>query len=166
MHLLDDFLTIDDPRDDGFRTMALLTHVFHVLGIPLAAHKCLGPVTKLEYLGIILDTANMEARLPHDKQARISNMLTSFLAKRTSTKRELLSLLGHLVFASRVIVPGRTFMSRLFEAARKVRESAHVPDHLLQVLRRWHSDSYKRYIRTPESAIRSAQQNMADHSCI
>jgi hypothetical protein len=64
----------------------------------------------------------METRLPLDKLARISGLLAEFGDRRTCTKRELLGLLGHLVFASRVIIPGRTFMSRLFEAAKKVKK--------------------------------------------
>ena len=120
LHLLDDFLTIDSPSEEPLRTMSLLSHIFNSLGVPLAQHKTAGPAHVLEYLGITLDTEKMEARLPQDKQARIFMLLKDFLSKRYCSKKELLSLLGHLVFASRVILPGRSFMSRLFEAAKKV----------------------------------------------
>lgn len=66
LHLLDDFLTIDKPDSIGERTMALLLHMFHRLNIPLAQHKTQGPTTMLEYLGIVLDTDKMEARLPRE----------------------------------------------------------------------------------------------------
>jgi hypothetical protein len=43
--------------------------------------------------------------------------------------------------------------------------AAHIEDHLIKVLGRWSSDSYCRYIRTPSSAIRHAQQALtADFS--
>lgn len=122
LHLLDDFLTIDHPDSEPDRTMALLSHIFNILGMPLAHHKTVGPVTELEYLGIILDTRKMEARLPLDKMKRIADMLGWFSHQRTCVKRELLSLIGHLVFASRVVKPGRTFISRLIEATKKVKE--------------------------------------------
>ena len=125
LHLLDDFIAIDHPNSEPLRTMALLTHIFRILGIPLSNEKTTGPTQTIQYLGIILDTIAMEARLPLDKLARISHLLADFSGKRTCTKRNLLSLLGHLVYASRVIIPGRTFMSRLFEAAKKVKKLDH-----------------------------------------
>ncbi len=65
-HLLDDFLTIDSPGDTC-QTMQILLFVFNKLGVPLSPTKTLGPVTELEYLGIILDSEKMEARLPLEK---------------------------------------------------------------------------------------------------
>jgi len=125
LHLLDDFLTIEHPDSDPDRNMALLSHIFNKLGVPLANHKTVGPVNRLEYLGIILDTCKMEACLPLDKKERIVDLLNQFTQKRTCLKRELLSLIGHLVFASRVVIPGRTFISRLIEASKKVKHLHH-----------------------------------------
>ena len=51
----------------------------------------------------------MEARLPLVKVQRIQGILQEFNVKKSCNKRELLSLLGHLNFASRVVRPGRTF---------------------------------------------------------
>jgi hypothetical protein len=71
LHLLDDFLTIDPPGDEGIRTMAILTLVFKKLGVPISAKKTVGPCTELEYLGIVLDSERMEARIPLEKIERI-----------------------------------------------------------------------------------------------
>ena len=125
LHLLDDFLTIDSPEFLADRTMALLLMLFKTLNIPLASHKTIGPTTCLEYLGIILDSTSLEARLPVNKVHRINNILVSFLDKKSCTKRELLSLLGHLNFASRVIRPGRSFVSHLIFLSTKVKELHH-----------------------------------------
>jgi hypothetical protein len=121
LHLLDDFLALDRPNFEPMRTMAIMTHIFNSLRIPLAAHKTRGPTRELEFLGIILDSARMEARLPDNKKSRIMILIDTFLGKRTCIKRELLSLIGHLVFASRVILPGRTFISRLIESSKRVK---------------------------------------------
>lgn len=115
LHLLDDFLTIDPPWFDADITMRALMSLFSNLNIPLAAAKTVGPTTCLEYLGIILDTILMQARLPPDKLAHLVLLLESFMQKSSCTKRELQSLLGHLNFACRTIVPGRSFISRLLE---------------------------------------------------
>lgn len=122
LHLLDDFLTIDPPDFDAERTMALMTMIFKRLNVPISASKTMGPLTCIEYLGIILDTDKLEARLPQVKVDRICNFINSILEKSTCTKRELLQLLGHLNFASRVVVPGRSFVSYLIKLSTKVKE--------------------------------------------
>jgi len=122
LHLLDDFLTIDHPDDDGERTMALMMTIFKRLNIPIAKHKTLGPVTCLEYLGIILDSEKMEARLPTVKVERICDFIHKLLNKSSCTKRELLQLLGHFNFASRVILPGRSVVSYLIDLSTTVKE--------------------------------------------
>lgn len=125
LHLLDDFLTIDPPKYDAIRTMALLTLITNRLRVERSLPKTVGPSTDLEYLGIIVDTFAMECRLPQDKLQRLIAMIRDFLGKSKCTQQSLLSLLGHLAFAARVIPPGRTFMSRLFRAAYSVKRLHH-----------------------------------------
>ena len=72
-----------------------------------------------------MDSNKLEARLPLNKVERINEILLSFLGKKSCTKRELLSLLGHLNFASRVIRPGRSFVSHLIHLSTKAKELHH-----------------------------------------
>ena len=123
--LLDDFLTISVLHEDGLRCMSLLTMIFRRLGLPLSPHKTMGPYQCIEYLGIILDTILMEARLPQDKVQRIADIIGSVSNRRKITKRQLLSLLGHLTFAMRIIQPGRSFVSYLLGLAHSVKELHH-----------------------------------------
>lgn len=125
LHLLDDFLSIDKPSSDGDHYMALLTLVFNRLGVPIAPHKTVGPAHSLEYLGIILDSRQMLAILPQNKVDRLCSLIQSFLVKRTCTQREAMSLLGHLCFACKVVVPGRSFISRIIEAIKSVGQLHH-----------------------------------------
>ena len=141
-HLLDDFLTIDTPdMCAGQRTMALLTMLFSRLNVPLAKHKCIGPADCLEYLGIILDSKNMVARLPMDKVQRIIKFIETLLGKSNCTKKELLQLLGHLNLTSRVILPGRSFVSYLISLSATVSNLHHhvyLDRHCQQDLLKWH----------------------------
>ena len=105
--------------------MEILYSIFDRLHIPMAKHKTVGPVTVIEYLGIILDSNLMEARLPTDKLERITSYLNDFLTKKSCTKRELLQLLGHLNFASRVVIPGRSFVSHLIALSTTVKSLHH-----------------------------------------
>ena len=71
-HILDDFLILEpsapslphaQPCQESLTSMLL---TFKNLGIPIAADKTQGPCTVLEFMGIILDSERMEARLPPD----------------------------------------------------------------------------------------------------
>lgn len=125
LHLLDDFLTIDKPDDCGERTMTVVKSIFHRLNIPLSAKKTIGPACIVEYLGIILDTELMQARLPQEKVTRMTDFLVKVCNSKTCTKLELLQLLGHLNFASRVILQGRSFVSYLITLSTTVKQLHH-----------------------------------------
>ncbi len=125
LHLLDDFLTIDSSEQEGQATMAKLLNMFQRLAIPLALHKTTGPVKCLEYLGVILDTDNMQARLPTEKVERIVELMASLQNRRKVTKRELLCIIGHLNFAMQIIKPGRAFISYLLQLAHSVKQLHH-----------------------------------------
>ena len=56
---------------------------------------------------------------------KILNFIKELLARRSCTKRELLQLLGHMNFASRVILADRDFVSYLLSLASSVSELHH-----------------------------------------
>lgn len=92
------------------------------LGVPLALEKVEGPATCLTFLGITLDTQKMEIRLPEDKLARLRTEVSSWLQKKSATKRQILSLVGMLQHATKVVRHGRTFVTRMYRTAAKVKE--------------------------------------------
>lgn len=80
----------------------------------------------ITFLGIILDTAKMELRLPKDKLEALMALLGNWdVKKRTTTKRELLSLIGKLSFAAKVVPPGRIFLRRLIDLSTSVKKLHH-----------------------------------------
>ena len=125
LHLLDDFLVVERPEGNAKDTMKTVLNMFALLGVPLSKKKTIGPSTNLEFLGIHLDSINMEARLPSEKIIRIRDIIDSFKCRSSCTKRELLSLLGHLNFACRIILPGRSFVSRLITLSTTVKKLHH-----------------------------------------
>ena len=90
------------------------------LGVPIAVDKTEGPSTRLVYLGIEIDTVNMCVRLPLDKLNKLKNMLKTWAGKKKCTKQELLSLIGSLSFACKVVKPGRMFLRRLIDLSTTV----------------------------------------------
>ena len=114
MHMLDDFLSVEPP-DKEPTALVLLKQIFQYLGVPLAPDKVFGPSQVLEFLGIILDTQLMQARLSPEKIQKLQQAISSLQRHRKCTKRQLLSLIGSLSFATRVVVPGRPFLSWLIK---------------------------------------------------
>ena len=90
--------------------------------MPLALEKVESLSTQLIFLGITLDTSHMEARLPDDKLARIKQMTTLWLTQKNATNWEMLSLIGLLQHATKVVKCGRTIVSRMYATASKVKE--------------------------------------------
>ncbi|KAG9278494.1 hypothetical protein AMEX_G6374 [Astyanax mexicanus] len=68
----------------------------------------------------MLDSSSFQASLPHEKQTRISQLLSEFLDQPRRTKQQLLSILGHLNFAMRIIPQGHAFISHLLHLASSV----------------------------------------------
>ena len=121
MHYLDDFLLIGPPSSPICQhNLDIFTQTCADLGVPLASEKVEGPSTQLTFLGILLDTSRMEIRLPDDKLQRIRVELASWLQKESATKREILSLVGLLQHATKVVRSGRTFVARMYQSAAKL----------------------------------------------
>ena len=122
LHYLDDFLTMGPPQ-----SLTCSNHLFEIkdicstLGIPLALEKIEGPSDCLTFLGITLDSQSMQARLPDDKLQRIRLQVASWLTRKKATKREILSLVGLLQYTTKVVSPGRTFLSRMYRTAARLK---------------------------------------------
>lgn len=123
-HLLDDFLVAEAQDQEGKALHSLLA-LFGRLGIPIARHKVDGPSQKLEFLGITLDTVKLEASLSKEKIKKLRQEIQSFLTIKKCSKRELLSLIGSLSFACKVVVPGRIFLHRLITLSCTVKRLHH-----------------------------------------
>ena len=67
----------------------------------------------------------MIIRLPSDKFSSLLTSIERWYKRRKCTKRELLSLIGSLSFACKVIKPGRIFLRRLFFLSTKVTKLNH-----------------------------------------
>ena len=99
IHILDDFVVAEPSRVGCLKTFSTLLKVFMSLRAPLVASKTLGPSQVIEFMGIVLDTTRMEARLPEDKLSRTRDLLKSFQGRRSVRLVELQSLIGTLQFA-------------------------------------------------------------------
>ena len=125
-HYLDDFLILGPPQSSQCRqhletSLALCKQ----LGVPIAPHKLEGPSPVLSFLGIQIDSVTGTLSLPPDKLARLKGLIRSWRNKKCCRKRELLSLIGQLQHAYRVVRAGRTFLRRMIDLSMVPKELHH-----------------------------------------
>ena len=112
LHYLDDFF-IADNKNQLLQYMDRMKKAFQWLRIPLAPDKIEGPSTCITYLGIEIDSSRLTIQLPLSKLSDLHSTLLLWQDRRSCTKREILSLIGKLSFAAKVVKPGRMFLRRL-----------------------------------------------------
>ena len=88
------------------------------------------------FLGIELDLVTMELRLLADKLARLRQLVTHWHGKKECRKRDLLSLIGVLSHACKVIKAGHSLVRRLIDLSKVVK----YPDHFVRLNRQARSD--------------------------
>ena len=120
IHYLDDFFLCASSQLECHRHMDTVTSLFSELGVPVADDKTCGPAQVVSYLGIEIDALAQEIRLPADKYHELLLLLRQWQGRKKCTKRELLSLIGSLSFASKVVKPGHMFMRRLIDLSTSV----------------------------------------------
>ena len=126
IHYSDDFLMI--TRADiiiAHMQVNKLKKAFHILNIPVALDKLIGPSKRLPYLGIEVDTMKFTLHIPQEKVNELLEKMPRWCGRRTCTLRELQSLNGKLQFFSKVIRPGRMFARRLIDLTKSVNNPNH-----------------------------------------
>ncbi len=126
VHYIDDFLTIGGPdTKECAENNTVMHEVCEYLGLPKEPAKDEGPMTSLSFTGIEIDSEAMELRLPKDKLARLLEELSHWRGRKACKKRDLLSLIGLLAHASKVVRAGRTFLRRLIDLSMAVTQLEH-----------------------------------------
>ena len=142
IHYLDDYLTMGrEGTAECSVNLSLLLELCKRLGLPLKWQKLEGPSTTLTFLGILLDTKTMEMRLPAAKLKELKELIIKWRARKAGKKRDVLSLIGKLAHAAKIIVPGRIFLRRMIDAAHKTKQLdhwVHLTAEFMSDLAWWH----------------------------
>lgn len=118
------------------RAMASFEVICERFGVPIAQEKTEGPVTKLSYLGLEIDSVAREIRVPEDKIADLVKKLNWALQREKISLKGIQSIIGSLNFVCKAIAPGRAFLRRLIDLTRKVDR----PYHMIRLTRGAKSD--------------------------
>ena len=123
LHYLDDFLTAGPPDSNicASNLHTMLTFCDKI-NAPIKPSKVEGPITCLTFLGIQINTISMEASITSERKQSLLNELQLLHNHHKCTKHELLSLIGKLSFACKVLPAGRIFLRRLIDLSTKVQK--------------------------------------------
>ena len=125
-HYLDDYITLGPPDSSVcHKNLDIMLETCTQVGFAVNPSKVKGPATVLEFLGIIIDTDTMELRISDERLSSVMDELEKWRMKKKGRKRDILSLIGKLVFVSKVVRSGRSFVRRLIEVAKKVKNLNH-----------------------------------------
>ena len=110
-HYLDNFIVLGPAGTPQCgRDLKTLVNICECLG-----EKLEGPATRLEILGIIVDSETMQLTLPENKLEELKSLLQEYQGRKTLTKREVQSLAGKLQHAAKVVRPGRCFVWHIYD---------------------------------------------------
>ena len=125
IHYLDDFLICAPDKETCIMWLRSFQDTMDYLDIPVAHDKTVPPTTILVFLGIEIDAIAQVLRLPRVKLDELLFELDKWSTMKKCTKRELLSLIGVLSFAAKVVKSGRTFLRRLIDLSTVVSGLGH-----------------------------------------
>ncbi len=143
-HYLDDYLGGDPPHPQVPPLLAQehfdgVKEVASDLGVPLHPDKCEGPTTRLEFLGMGIDTQLMVVYAPLDKVIRALTLI-NYILQCTYVKVKILSsALGLCAFLTKAIPNGRAFLQRPYRLLRGKKQSdkTSIGDQAKQDLLKW-----------------------------
>ena len=126
MHYLDNFLVFGSPgSQECEKAMDISLRLCNQLGVLVAPQKLEGPGTAISFLGFLIDTQKKELRLPGDKLSHLKGMISAWKGRKSCLKQDLLSLIGQLQHACRVVQTGRTFLRKMIDLSTVVVELHH-----------------------------------------
>ena len=134
---LDDFLIIDDSKDECELAYCELIHLLSELGFGINWEKAVAPTQRLTFLGIEIDTVLRQLCLLESKLCELRELLSDTLLKQSITKRDLQSLVGKLNFAARMVFGDRTFLWQIINVINTLSR----PHHNIRINKQLRADS-------------------------
>ena len=116
VNYLDDFLFTALLKKVCDKQVRIFLEICDKIKFPVALEKTVWGCTLMSFLGMLLDTENQLIGIPMDKIQKALGMVEYFLNK--ANKRAIVlqvqQLCGFLNFLCKAVVPGRTFVCRLY----------------------------------------------------
>ncbi len=124
-HYLDDTFTCNSTRESCQASIDIFNETARLAGFTVQEDKCTKASQVMEFLGVVINTVEGTLSISQERMSEIVSLLEKWQQKRSCTKRQLLTLIGKLSFAARVIRSGRTFLRRLIDLSKKAKHLHH-----------------------------------------
>ena len=115
---VDDFGGVQDSEERAWAAFLALGSLLEDLGLQESKKKAVPPTKRIVFLGVQFDSEAMEMSVPPDKVTEVKAEIRKWSRKTTISKKDLQSLLGKLMWVSKVVKYSRPFMGRLLEQLR------------------------------------------------
>jgi len=142
-HYLDNFLPIfkpEVPTHIANVAVAWIENLGKSLGLSFQPTKTICPTMCIEFLGLELDSAAMEAHLPQDKLIYLRSYIVDWQSRSCCSLKDLQELIGFLQFCVQVIPHGRTFIRGLINFSMMFKSDfmcRHIPAYVCADMRWW-----------------------------
>ena len=87
LYYLYDFVLVAGSREEALRLKQAMLSTFENLQIPIEQSKLEGPDTCLTFLGIEIDTDQLQLHLPHEKLVDLKTLLAAYMGNNSSNRR-------------------------------------------------------------------------------
>ena len=114
---VDDYTGFGVPSD-ARASFDLLYDLLQKLGLTVSQKKLVPPTTSVVCLGVEINTLTSTVSIPAEKLRQISDTVKDWKHRKTCTKRQLQSLLGHLLYIHKCVRPARFFLNRMLQTLR------------------------------------------------
>ena len=122
---LDDFLICEQTKEQCNKALNTLIHLLRDLGFAISYSKVIMPTQKLCFLGVNICSVTFTLELPEEKVNAFKDLLSSFGQRRRATLKQLQQLAGKLNWASQVVLGGRTYLRRILDLMRPLKQASH-----------------------------------------
>lgn len=120
VNYIDDFLCYGTDADTCRDCQNFLIRLLEYLGFQVSKQKMILPSQKVQYLGMCINTVDMEYSLPPQKLAKLGPLVGSFIGRDYATKVDLQSLAGVLSHCSYAVRGGRVFTRRIINVIKSL----------------------------------------------
>ena len=136
LYYLDNFFVILLLSNDAVAYSQQFNNLCNNLGLSVNHFKdAMG--TRADFLGIKFNSMTMQGRLPPDKLARARNTIENIINRATILYYELETAVGFLLFVAKLVIPGRAFLRRLFNALQRPAKFIYITTSIKVDLRWW-----------------------------
>ena len=125
MKYLDDVIGASLP-DVAFDAFATLNNLLKALGLPVNPKKVAAPTHKITCLGIDVDAKEGTLSVPGENLQKFKKLCLVWQNKSQAIRKQLQSLIGHLMHIHKCIRPARLFTNRMLAVLRGAPDKGYV----------------------------------------